>query len=147
MQSRDFRAETLYFIVTDRFHNGDSDNDGMDDAWEIAHGLNPNNPTDASLDSDQDMMSNLREFLSGTDPRDAASVFQIELSEENTGQPSIHFIAQPLRVYRVEYADELGGGLWKVLDQVSASDTTRQIAIPDSTASKQGRFYRVQIAQ
>ncbi len=27
MQSRDFRAETIYFIVTDRFHNGDPDND------------------------------------------------------------------------------------------------------------------------
>jgi cyclomaltodextrin glucanotransferase len=27
MKSRDFRAETLYFIVTDRFHNGDPDND------------------------------------------------------------------------------------------------------------------------
>ena len=27
MHSRDFRAETLYFIVTDRFHNGDPDND------------------------------------------------------------------------------------------------------------------------
>jgi cyclomaltodextrin glucanotransferase len=27
MKSRDFRAETLYFIVTDRFSNGDPDND------------------------------------------------------------------------------------------------------------------------
>lgn len=27
MLSRDFRAETLYFIVLDRFHNGDPDND------------------------------------------------------------------------------------------------------------------------
>jgi cyclomaltodextrin glucanotransferase len=27
MQSRDFRAETIYFIVTDRFHNGDPGND------------------------------------------------------------------------------------------------------------------------
>jgi cyclomaltodextrin glucanotransferase len=27
MRDRDFRAETLYFIVTDRFHNGDPEND------------------------------------------------------------------------------------------------------------------------
>jgi hypothetical protein len=46
----------------------DSDGDGMPDAWEIANGLNPNDPSDAALDPDGDGRSNLQEFLDGTDP-------------------------------------------------------------------------------
>ena len=46
----------------------DSDGDGIPDYWEIAHGLNPYDPSDADLDSDGDGGSNLDEFLGGTDP-------------------------------------------------------------------------------
>ncbi|MFY9826791.1 MAG: Ig-like domain-containing protein [Thermoanaerobaculia bacterium] len=49
----------------------DSDNDGMPDAWEIAHGLDPNNPADAAQDPDGDGLSNLQEFFAGTDPHNA----------------------------------------------------------------------------
>ncbi|MBI2654693.1 hypothetical protein HYX02_07870 [Candidatus Woesearchaeota archaeon] len=40
----------------------DSDNDGMPDEWEIQNGLNPNDPSDAGLDSDNDGLTNLEEF-------------------------------------------------------------------------------------
>lgn len=46
----------------------DSDHDGMPDAWELAHGLNPNDPADASVDIDNDGYSNLEECLNRTDP-------------------------------------------------------------------------------
>jgi pectate lyase len=46
----------------------DSDHDGMPDAWEIAHGLNPNDPADANADPDKDGYTNLEEYLNGTDP-------------------------------------------------------------------------------
>ncbi|MEO5713383.1 MAG: DUF1800 family protein [Luteolibacter sp.] len=51
----------------------DSDNDGMPDAWETAHTFNPNNAADALLDADSDGLTNLKEYLIGTDPRDADS--------------------------------------------------------------------------
>ena len=44
----------------------DSDNDGIQDNYEIAHGLNPNDPADAAQDKDGDGLSNLQEFLLGT---------------------------------------------------------------------------------
>ena len=51
----------------------DTDNDGMTDSWEVFYGLNPIDPTDASLDSDSDGLSNLREYLWGSDPRNPYS--------------------------------------------------------------------------
>ncbi|MFL5262414.1 MAG: PKD domain-containing protein [Anaeromyxobacteraceae bacterium] len=50
---------------------GDADCDGMPDAWEIAHRLNPFFAGDALLDPDGDGLTNLQEFLLGTDPRKA----------------------------------------------------------------------------
>jgi hypothetical protein len=46
----------------------DTDGDGMPDSWEIAHGLNPYDPTDAGLDPDNDGLTNLQEYQHGTDP-------------------------------------------------------------------------------
>lgn len=47
----------------------DRDHDGMPDAWEELHGLDPNNPTDGSQDADNDGYSNLEEYLNQSDPR------------------------------------------------------------------------------
>jgi len=44
----------------------DTDLDGLPDAWEIAHQLNPEDPTDSSLDRDGDGLTALDEFLLGT---------------------------------------------------------------------------------
>jgi hypothetical protein len=46
----------------------DIDGDGMPDSWEIAHGLDPFDPSDASQDPDRDALTNLDEFRAGTDP-------------------------------------------------------------------------------
>ena len=50
---------------------GDSDGDGMPDAWESAHGLDPNT-SDAGGDEDGDGVSNLGEFAFKGDPQDGS---------------------------------------------------------------------------
>ena len=46
----------------------DTDGDGMPDDWESRYGLSPINPSDNSGDLDHDGLSNLQEYLAGSDP-------------------------------------------------------------------------------
>ena len=48
----------------------DTDNDGMPDAWELEHKLDPKHVADGALDSDGDGYTNVEEFLNGTNPRE-----------------------------------------------------------------------------
>ena len=48
----------------------DADADGMPDAWETAHGLDPADPSDHRADADGDGYTNLEEWLNETDPRE-----------------------------------------------------------------------------
>ena len=49
-------------------YSEDSDSDGMPDEWETRYGLDPNDPSDATSDQDNDGVSALDEFLAGTIP-------------------------------------------------------------------------------
>ena len=48
----------------------DTDGDGMPDAWEKSHKLNPNDPADGPADADKDGYTNVEEYLNGTDPQE-----------------------------------------------------------------------------
>lgn len=47
----------------------DSDGDGMPDAWEAAHGLNPKDASDATTDLNGDGYTNIEDYINGLDPR------------------------------------------------------------------------------
>ena len=47
----------------------DTDGDGMPDAWEVANGLNPNDPSDAVKDCNGDGYTNIEKFINGIDPK------------------------------------------------------------------------------
>jgi len=46
----------------------DADGDGANDAWELQHGLDPHDPSDATRDDDGDGLSNAAEAGLGSDP-------------------------------------------------------------------------------
>ncbi|NNM28426.1 MAG: hypothetical protein HKO57_02830 [Akkermansiaceae bacterium] len=58
----------------------DSDMDGIPDGYELANGLNRNDPSDAATDPDGDGTSALQEWLFGTLENNAGSVFTVNLT-------------------------------------------------------------------
>ncbi|HYO23792.1 MAG TPA: hypothetical protein VEQ85_02485 [Lacipirellulaceae bacterium] len=64
--------------LTTRPVGWDTDNDGMPDAWEKSHGLNPSSAADAKLDFDSDGYVNVVEYVNevGEFPAPAPIVFQ-----------------------------------------------------------------------
>jgi hypothetical protein len=80
----------------------DQDNDGMPDAWEIAHDLDPMFPGDASLDPDQDGASNLAEYRAGTDPREALSVLKLEVVGLDLNRLQMRFPSVAGRLYELQ---------------------------------------------
>jgi hypothetical protein len=51
-----------------RPENWDRDRDGMADAWETAHHLDPQDPSDRNGDADKDGYTNLEEYLNSLCP-------------------------------------------------------------------------------
>ena len=121
----------------------DFDRDGMADLWEAAHGFNTNSAADAWLDADGDRMSNLHEFIAGTDPADAQSYLRVERLDP--GRPALlWFAAVSNRSYTVRFSDTLDHGVWDVLTNVPAGLTNRAPRITDPNPGP-SRFYRLTI--
>lgn len=61
----------------------DTDHDGMPDDWETQYGLNPSDPSDATLDPDGDGKTNLQEYIARTNPRGTFTRYLAEGAENS----------------------------------------------------------------
>ncbi|MBN8459214.1 MAG: lamin tail domain-containing protein [Verrucomicrobia bacterium] len=123
--------------------NPDVDSDGLPDEWELANGLDPNNPADALADSDGDGSNNKSEYLAGTDPQDPGSRLAATLQTTGSGM-TVRFIAQPGRSYTVQYSSTLQTADWQKLTDIAPVATATEVSVNDpASESAPVRFYRV----
>ena len=97
-------------------------------------------------DPDRDGQTNLREFMSGTNPRDAQSVVRIESIEWTAGsniEIRIRFQAVAGKSYSVQYTESFDAGIWLRLRDSEAQPATRIVEVTDSIAGHKSRYYRV----
>jgi len=122
----------------------DTDLDGIPDWWELSFNLDPTDPADGLLDSDEDGVINVDEFLSGTNPRDNNSVLTIRVEYFGDNMARISFDAMPNTAYSVMYRDNMMNAPWLELAQIPVSSTYRAVEIVDPiTNGSPSRFYRV----
>jgi hypothetical protein len=132
-------------IIMDRFEfiPNDTDHDGMPDAWELAHGLNPNDLTDAAKDDDGDGFSNLQEFLAGTDPADPASAFKITALAVTGSNTLITFSTALDKSYAIETTSNLPSANWTIVTQnVAGTGNNLQLI---TTTNTPALYYRVRL--
>ncbi len=137
-------------IIMDRFEfiPNDTDGDGMPDAWELAHGLNPIDPTDAARDDDGDGFSNLQEYLAGTDPADPASALKIIALSVTGTNTLISFSTALDRTYAIETASSLLAANWTIVTQnVAGTGSPLQIIDPGGATNTPPRYYRARLMQ
>lgn len=122
----------------------DTDHDGMTDAWEQAHNLDPKNPADADSDADADGLTNLQEFLAGTDPRDPGSVLRIEaLSVAADGTITIRCRVGAGQTYSLLAAAELASGSWSAIQPVLSGPGETEVTVTLPPPGDRYRFYRL----
>ncbi len=124
--------------------NGDTDADGMPDAWEVTYGFKPLDSSDAGLDADGDGLTNLEEYRVGSNPRDPASGLVIaSLTRLPDGQVRLTFRAAAGLGYRIEYTEFLGGG-WLEIEEVAAAPGARNVELIYPPEGTQG-FFRLNL--
>ena len=122
----------------------DSDNDGMDDAWELLHFMDLSR--DGAGDFDQDGMSDLAEFLAGTLPNVSSSLLRLLQTVTNTlVQTTVNWQSISGKTYRVQFKNSLDDSGWNDLPgDVTATGATASKTDTTSIGQSQ-RFYRVQV--
>lgn len=129
----------------------DTDSDGLPDAWETRHQLDPEVASGADgldADPDHDGISNLGEYLTDTDPRDPVSALRLNATLVAGNKVRLTWHAVPGRSYDLLYADRLTDGFQRLpaggFPRIAAS-TEEQVEDIVPPGSGKPRFYRLRL--
>jgi hypothetical protein len=105
----------------------DDDNDNLPDIWETKYGLNPLLASDAELDLDNDSLTNLEEFITGTLPNE-------EDSDGDTltdGSEIKKYYSNPMA------SDSDGDGFWDNKEILAGSDPNDLKETPETVDAQE----------
>lgn len=123
----------------------DTDGDGIPDWWMVKYFGHPTGQagdhSQAQDDFHGDGFTNYQEFLTGTDPTDPGSYFQVQIS---TGPPNqtllLSWPSVPGKSYQVQYTADLTNPLWQNLGPAVVATTSGSLAV---SAAQPALYYRV----
>jgi len=136
-------TSTFDFVRVNSAATTDSDSDGMPDSYEIANMFNRFDPTDASQDADGDTMTNLHEYLAGTNPRNANSALRITRLNRLNNNLVLSFLAGTGKTFAVERGTNVPVLTWLNLTNVN-SGTSSNVTVTNAAPPARG-FYRVRV--
>jgi hypothetical protein len=86
----------------------DTDGDGMPDDWELANGLNPNNPDDGNGDRDNDLYTNIEEYINSLalDYYNTKPIINVVKPQNN----EVFIASADTSIYVEAYSNDYNGG-------------------------------------
>jgi hypothetical protein len=126
----------------------DSDGDGIPDWWMQQYfghltGLS-SDKTRAQDDYDGDGMSNLAEYLAGSNPTNSQSLLKINSLVLTLNGLTLGFTRFAGHTYTVQFRDNMASGSWQSLTNLDAVSVTEPVQVNDSAGGgKSARFYRL----
>ncbi len=118
--------------------------DGIDDAWQVQYFGLGNGNAFPGIDPDGDGQQNGFEYIAGTIPTNALSLFSLNIADVSPGRKDVAFNPRFVtRTYSVEYATNPGSGSFVPLAGGVITDDGPTRTVRDVNATDGARFYRV----
>jgi hypothetical protein len=125
-------SNAVAYVQTDSIQQGPLAPDGLPIAWLLANFGTTN--VNANADPDHDGMSNLQEYLAGTNPNDANDYLRItaigvSFLVGGNDNDTLVWTSHPTRQYRIQQRTNLAGAAWAdagvLLSPDAGTNTTR----------------------
>ena len=119
---------------------GDTDGNGPPDWWELKY-FGVLTGTDPNADPDHDRVSNLNEYLAGTNPTNGNSYFHI--AGLAPGSPTKIFVTcEPGKVYTLLFTDDFATNWTVATGQFRIPSSVEGVLEMDDSSSVTNRYYR-----
>jgi sugar lactone lactonase YvrE len=132
-------------LITVGDRSGSSWNDGIPDSWRLFYFGTVSNPLSAAnADPDGDGANNWQEYVAGTNPLDATSVFQFGTAVPPAGGYfTLQWPSVVNKNYTVQWAPSLSGAWTTAASNIIGNSQVLQWT--DPTPVSNARFYRAQV--